>query len=101
MLFRSAESALVRLLVLIMSPRVSMISRFSSRSSSSNSSIIATAEVAHILGEGQARGPPRPLDRVGARPPNLGRVAGKGLAVLPEAGHGLHPGPPKKPENAR
>src|SRR5262249_45311555 len=56
MLFRSAESALVRLLVLMMRPRVSMISRFSSRSSSSNSSIIGIAEVAHISGKEQARG---------------------------------------------
>src|SRR5438876_12297782 len=57
MLFRSADSALVRLLVLMMRPRVSMISRFSSRSSSSNSSIIGVpAEVAHIPDKGQARG---------------------------------------------
>src|SRR5450432_3258506 len=40
MLFKSADNALVRLLVLMMRPRVSMISRLSSRSSSSNSSII-------------------------------------------------------------
>src|SRR5258706_12039973 len=94
MLLRSAESALVRLLVLMIRPRVSMISRFSSRSSSSNSSIIAR-QVAHIRQKGQGS-----MASAGGMGHGFSKVAKWQGAVLP-AHHGFDPGHPKKPENAR